>query len=118
MESTRRWSSYVPPLALMALIFYLSSRSNLDSGLGDWDLVLRKLGHAGVFGTLALLWWRALGRGGRWWAVAITVAYAITDEFHQSFVPNRHGSPVDVLIDSTGALIAVWIVPRLRRRGG
>ena len=108
----------MPPLALMGLIFYLSSRSNLESGLGDWDMVLRKLGHAGVFGTLALLWWRALGRGGKWWAVAITVAYAITDEFHQSFVPNRHGSPVDVLIDSAGAVLATvayreWI----RRRG-
>ena len=105
----------MPPLALMALIFYLSSRSNLDSGLGDWDLVLRKIGHAGVFGTLALLWWRALGRRGKWPAVAITVAYAISDEIHQTFVPLRHGTVTDVLIDSAGALIAVALWPRVAR---
>ena len=34
--------------------------------------------------------------------------YAITDEFHQTFVEGRHGTPVDWAIDSAGAaLVAV-----------
>ena len=40
-------------------------------------------------------------------AALIAVAYAISDEYHQSFVEGRHGSPVDVLIDSTGVAIAI-----------
>ena len=34
--------------------------------------------------------------------VAITLAYVVTDEFHQTFVEGRHGTPVDVLIDAAG----------------
>jgi VanZ family protein len=41
-------------------------------------------------------------------------AYAVTDEFHQTFVEGRHGTPVDWLIDSAGAgLVAL----RLGRAG-
>jgi VanZ family protein len=48
----------------------------------------------------------------------LTALYASTDEFHQTFVPGRHGSAVDVAIDSTGALIALlgmwWVGKRAR----
>ena len=37
-----------------------------------------------------------------WLAAMLAVAYAASDEFHQSFVPNRHPSPLDILIDSIG----------------
>jgi VanZ family protein len=43
-------------------------------------------------------------------AAAISLAYACTDEYHQSFVETRHGTPVDVVIDSIGiALAALWL---------
>jgi VanZ family protein len=42
----------------------------------------------------------------------ITVAYAISDEWHQSFVEGRHGSPVDVLIDTAGAGAAALVAAR------
>jgi VanZ family protein len=48
--------------------------------------------------------------------VAITLAYAAGDEFHQSFVDGRHGTPVDVLIDAAGVGIAVAIHPRRKAR--
>jgi len=68
--------------------------------------------HFGTFGVLGGLTWHALAvaHPGRWrWrsaalALLITIAYAISDEFHQSFVPNRTGSPFDVVIDATGAV--------------
>jgi VanZ family protein len=43
----------------------------------------------------------------------VSVVYAISDEFHQSFIEGRNGSPIDVAIDSVGiAAAALW----LRRR--
>ena len=106
---------FAPPLALMALTFYLSAQPNLSSGLGAWDLVLRKGAHMTEFGLLWFLWWRALGYGARWPAVVIALAYAATDEVHQTFVTGRHGSPVDWLIDAAGVAIAIVIAARVRR---
>ena len=54
-------SRFVPPLAVMALIFYLSHQPSLGTGLGVWDLILRKGAHITVFGLLCLAWNRALG---------------------------------------------------------
>jgi VanZ family protein len=97
----------LPPLALMGLIFFLSAQPDLGTGLGGWDLVLRKLGHMAVFGTLFLLWRAALGGPRRGpVAAAITLAYAASDEWHQSFVEGRNGSPVDVAIDAAGVALA------------
>ena len=109
-----RLDLWVPPIALMALIFYLSAQSDLSSGLGAWDLVLRKIAHATEYAALFLLWWRAFreaGGGVRAIAAAwlVTVGYAATDEWHQTFVSGRNGAPLDVLIDATGATVAaVW----------
>jgi VanZ family protein len=99
----------------MALIFYLSAQPDLGTGLGGLDLVLRKLAHMVEFGLLFLLWHRALGWKAAPVAAAIAIGYAITDELHQTTVEGRHGSPVDVLIDTTGVAIAALLVRRLRR---
>jgi VanZ family protein len=107
-------SRWAPPLALMALTFYLSDQPHLSTGLGVWDLILRKAAHMTEFGLLWFLWWRALGYGARWPAVVITLAYAATDEYHQTFVAGRHGSPVDWAIDAVGVAIAIAIAGRLR----
>ncbi len=106
---------YAPPLALMALIFFLSAQSDLSTGLGLWDLIGRKIVHATEYGVLFGLWWRALGYRNPVAAAAITVGYAATDELHQTFVHGRHGTPVDVLIDAAGVAIAARIA-RGRRR--
>ena len=101
------------PLALMALIFFLSAQPDLDSGLGALDLVLRKLAHAAEYALLTLLWAWALRPATRWNVLAaamIAVLYAASDEFHQTFVEGRHGSPVDVLVDSAGVLIAIALL--------
>ena len=102
-----RWA---PVVAWAALIFALSSISDLSSGLGWWDLVLRKLAHATEYAILGALLLRALRRPG--WAVALGIAYAISDEIHQSFVPGRQGSSLDVLIDSAGVIAGVVVAAR------
>jgi VanZ family protein len=103
-------SRFLPPLALMGVIFAFSAQPDLNSGLGGWDTLLRKLAHMAEFGLLWWLWLRALGRPGV--AAAIAIAYAISDEFHQSFVEGRVGTPVDVLIDATGVAIAYTLWAR------
>src|SRR3954447_16388606 len=95
-------SRFGPPLALMALIFFLSAQPDLSSGLGNWDLVLRKLAHMTEYAVLYLLWLRALPDAPPWVPVAIALGYAITDELHQGFVQGRHASPLDVAIDGVG----------------
>lgn len=112
-------SRYAPPLAVMALIFALSATPDLNSGLGAWDTLLRKLAHITIFGVL----WLTLARAMRWRrpivATVIALLYAISDELHQSFVKGRHGSPVDVAIDAAGIGLAVlaWILVTRRRSG-
>jgi VanZ family protein len=115
--AVRRIDLWLPPIALMGLIFFLSAQPDLSSGLGTWDLVLRKLAHAGIYGLLCLLWWRALrplGSARRAIVAAwlIAVGYAVTDEWHQTFIEGRHGSPLDVLIDATGATLAAAFAAR------
>ena len=99
----------------MALIFFFSHQPDLSSGLGVWDAVGRKLFHAAEYALLFVLWWRALAAAttsGRAVAAAaaFSLAYAVSDEVHQSFIEGRHGTPVDVVIDSVGiAAACLWI---------
>jgi len=108
-----RLDLWLPPLLLMGVIFVLSAQPSLDSGLGLIDLVGRKLIHFGSYALLCFLWWRALrsvtnDRIAVLLAFVLASGYAITDEFHQTFVEGRHGTPVDWAIDSAGAaLVAV-----------
>jgi VanZ family protein len=106
-----RW---LPVLLWAAVIFTLSSIPNLSSGLGTWDLVLRKLAHSMEYALLAALLLRALTRP--WLAFLVTVAYAASDEFHQHFVRGRVGTPRDVAIDAAGALIGLVAYSYGRRR--
>src|SRR5665647_2049792 len=113
---------WLPAIAWAGLIFVFSAQPNLrfvpDAGL---DFLVRKAGHMGVFGILALLLWRAMAGTTAWrrpwaWALALAVLYAASDELHQGFVAGRHPAAVDVGIDATGALIAVMAVGLIRSR--
>lgn len=51
----------------------------------------------------------------------MTILYAMTDEYHQLFVPGRSGKIMDVGIDATGALIFLAILAfsfRFKKRRG
>ena len=90
---------------------------------------IRKCAHLTEFAVLGLLLWRALRKPVRndprpWnWvqarnALLLVALYAATDEFHQLFVPSRQASIVDVLIDTSGALLGLaflWVIGRWRK---
>ena len=82
------------------------------------QFVVRKIAHVMEYAILAALLWRGLRAGVRWqtrmlrlfiavWFVC--AVFAASDEFHQSFVPSRTASPIDVMIDIFGALIGLVI---------
>jgi VanZ family protein len=104
---------WAPVVLWAAVIFAFSSVPDLGTGLGTWDLVLRKLAHTAEFAVLGALLLRALGD--RRAAVAAGIAYAASDELHQHFVPGRVGSPLDVLIDAVGVVAGVLLWQRLGR---
>ncbi|MGH3081822.1 MAG: VanZ family protein [Gaiellaceae bacterium] len=104
MSVAWRWG---PVVAWAGLIFVLSSIPDLGTGLGGWDLVLRKIAHAAEFAVLGFLLVRATG--GEWVSLALGVAFAISDEAHQHFVPGRLASPIDVAIDAVGVAVGVLL---------
>jgi VanZ family protein len=120
MALLRRVDLWLPPLLVMGLIYVFSAQPSLDSGLGWIDAVGRKLIHFGEYALLCFLWWRLLrsampDRRAALLAFLISSLYAVTDEFHQSFVDGRHGTPVDWAIDSAGAAAAALVVTARRR---
>jgi len=116
------------------------SQKNLDTIVHS----VRKTAHMTEYAVLALLLFRALANVGRdacraeaserrpvpaeppsfpvraaAIAFALSALYAVTDEFHQTFVPSREGQITDVLIDALGSaagLFALWLVGRWRKR--
>ena len=111
----RALSLWLPVVAWAAVIFALSSIPSLGTGLGTWDLVLRKLAHVTEYAILGLLLARALERVPA--AFALGVAYAVSDEIHQSFVEGRAGRALDVAIDAVGVAlgVALWVSRRRLR---
>ena len=115
MTLVRKLDPWLPPLLLMAVIYFFSAQPDLTSGLGLVDLIGRKVIHAAEYALLCFLWWRTLrgplgGQRAAIAALAISVSYAGLDEYHQSFVRGRNGSPVDVAIDALGAgAAAAWL---------
>lgn len=85
-----------------------------------FDLVhiaLRKSGHFVGYGVLGLLFFRALNSSlarcaGRLaaWSVLLTAVVASLDEYHQSYLPSRTASVVDVLLDTLGAACLLTIL--------
>ena len=108
-----RVNAWLPVLLWAGVIFALSAIPSLGTGLGVWDVVLRKLAHTAEYAVLGALVYRASRTVPT--AVLLSSAYAVTDEIHQAFVTGRHGSPVDWLIDTGGVLIGVTVATRVWR---
>ena len=117
---------YWLPLGLwMGVIFILSAQPSLPPAPDTLlDFVLKKTAHMIEYGILAFLLSRALSRGQGTFsrsalaaAFVITVLYAASDEYHQTFVPGRHGKLMDVGFDVAGALVSLLVVGNLGRKG-
>ncbi|MDA0745311.1 MAG: VanZ family protein [bacterium] len=115
----------------MGLIFlissnFLNSQMSADATkevFGTLNYVVRKSAHLSEYALLAFLWMRSIWvdperfRSSLIWSVVFTVLYAATDEFHQSFVPNRLGIWTDVIFDATGAVLMVCALWWIKNKG-
>jgi len=103
---------------MVAIFGFSSLPSEEVPSFGMWDQFIEKGAHILGYGMLALATWYALHFNKRhiWFVLLFAVLYAITDEFHQSFVPGRHSSWVDVLIfDGGGAALMLLAVSLVRK---
>lgn len=107
----RLWA-WGPVVVWCGVIFWFSSIPDLKTDL-SYDYPLRKVAHLFEYGVLFALLRRAgLARAS---ALVFCVLYAVTDEWHQSFVPGRRGAATDVLIDALGALTGLLAGVILKR---
>jgi len=120
MENKKSILRWLPAITLMAVIFGLSSIPSQEMpNFGLWDFVVKKGAHMLGYGLLAFAYWYGMRFDKRRWVLALLLAllYALTDEYHQSFVPGRHPSWLDALvIDGSGAALMLFAVSRLRKR--
>jgi VanZ family protein len=116
-KSLARW---LPSFVVMAFIFGFSSLpAKVIPDFGPSDVIVKKGGHMFGYALLALANWYGLRfEKRRWWiALLLAVLFAMTDEFHQSFVAGRHPSWVDVLaFDGGGAAIGLALASLLISR--
>jgi VanZ family protein len=115
-----RLFQWIPALLMMVVIFLISARTPSELPYFAWaDGVIKKGAHMFGYALLAVLYWRALDLKPEslWVAWLLALAYAVTDEFHQSYVPGRTSSPWDVLIfDNLGALSSLWMATRYSKQ--
>jgi len=94
-----------PFIAALAVVFWVSSLSQVPGAHYFWDKFLHTTGYAGL-SVLALRAFHGGFRRLRWkpalWAGVAVVLWAVSDEFHQSFVPGRDASALDVVADTVG----------------
>jgi VanZ family protein len=107
----------------MGMIYYFSAQSSFALLDYIWQPGLVSVSaHFAEYGVLAALLWLALGgtpvlaRHAASLAFVVAVLYAISDEFHQSFVPGRYPDLRDVLVDAAGALAALLLLRWWMRR--
>lgn len=124
------------PILWMAFIFYMSSMPgtesteqsdflvnligmlgvNINGNVGETiSFIVRKAAHITEYVILAILIYRVVilyidRKKAKLLMILIVILYASTDEFHQLFVPGREGTFRDVLIDTSGAIIAIIFI--------
>ena len=144
-HSKNRLSRYGPLVVWAALIF-IGSSSALSSTntsvvlrpvlwlfphaseatLALIHFLIRKAGHLTEYAILALFAARAFRTSAReilrtrwfWVSLLFVVAYSLSDEFHQSFVPSRTASIYDSMIDSSGGFVALTMLWWRRQKNG
>lgn len=144
MAGTHTFLRYwLPALAWLAAVMFFSGETFASTNTGEFlrnvtralglDLsdetllfihfAIRKAAHVCVYALLSVLWLRAWRSGRAGWrlqwallALAVCLGAASADETRQAFTPSRGGSPWDVALDMSGALLAQMVIAARTRR--
>ena len=84
--------------------------------------LLQNLAHIPAYGLLAFLWRWSLdayvqARTAIVLALVLTISFGIFQEFYQSMIPGRYASLSDVLSDTLGAALGIWVFSWMQKRG-
>lgn len=108
---------YPAPPGTAPMTIYFSGMMPVFPGM--WEVIVKKSGHVIAFGVLAvlnmraLLGWRVSLKQAAYLAIIFTMTYAMLDEMHQSFVPGRHASGIDIGVDFIGVVLFTWLLRRV-----
>ena len=110
VKNSTQLAIWFPPLLWAAVIFTFSSLETIKvTELFFWDFLLKKSAHIFEYAVLFTLTFRATRRN--WFLTyALCIIYAISDEFHQSFVVGRTASVFDLAFDLSGMNITSYIL--------
>lgn len=120
----RQWIGEPTLLMLLPNIefFYDGGLVSYKDPYSMLEFFIRKAAHVTVFFILAFLVWRTFAATRVRRSIALTVTallsilYAASDEWHQSFVPGRTGHGIDVYVDSIGVLLLILFVLLSRQK--
>jgi VanZ family protein len=111
---------WAPVVVWAGVIFAFSSIPATPTSEIHWqDFIVKKSAHFVEYAILATLLFRALTGSGierkrsGYLSILFSVLYAASDEFHQSFTPGREATVRDVLIDTAGAVSAVYYIQNI-----
>ena len=110
MSIRRFLKAWLPTLFWAIIIFSFSSKTTPTTSAVYWqDFVVKKTAHLFVYAVLSVLIYRSLKLTTGYkrlylllFTLTLTILYAITDEFHQSFTFGREPTIRDVIIDIIG----------------
>ena len=108
---------WLPPLIWAIVIFLFSSYPTLATSEIKWqDFIVKKTFHIFEYAVFTMLFYRALKESGvekkkaGIYSIVAAILYGISDEFHQSFTPGRDAKARDVVFDTIGGLLSIYIV--------
>jgi len=120
-KNTKKIIYYWLPVGVWALLIFMFS--SMPTGYASeiqWkDFIVKKSAHLVEFSILAVLLFRLLINSGMekrkagYWAVFLSVFYAVTDEVHQIFTPGRDPTVRDIAIDTAGAVFGVYFAGKI-----
>ena len=117
--------AYLPPIIWASLIFFLSNQNDLPGvPTPVLDLIIKQSAHVFVYGVLHFLIQRAIqlttpkNQKKALFTLApivLTLIYALTDEYHQSFIPGREATWIDIGFDTLGIMISHYLTHRQKQ---
>jgi VanZ family protein len=125
LNKTQVLNAYAPPIIWAGLIFFLSAQSTLPGASYPLlDYIFKQSAHVFVYAVLHFLIWRAIKITTSSphnkikiliIPIILSAAYAFSDELHQSFIPGRKATLVDIGFDSIGIIISHYLTHRQKQ---
>ncbi|MBR6689438.1 MAG: VanZ family protein [Clostridia bacterium] len=121
-ESSKTSSNFIT--VIIKLFNKDIEQEQLETMILKVEMIVRKLAHfvlytlGGMLITIMFINFKEYITKTKIASFLLGATYAITDEIHQLFIPGRSGEIRDVLIDSTGVLLGVFIIYLLMRIKG